>query len=346
MSLLPPREIMVRAFQASETAFEGLFWTGVTSTGIVCRVGCPARKPSPERLAFFARISEAIAAGFRPCLRCRPLEPVGRVPDWIQPWLRGWESGVEGRRRGRPGARERRWFESHWGLTVAEYVRLRRLSVGAAALGAGRTLDDAGAEAGYESLSGFREAFVREFRGTPGGLRGVDHGWVGWLESPLGPMMAVSREDRLVALQFAVPGRVRELRARLERELGCRLVPGEDGVLAALRREVAEYFGGTRRAFGVEVAMMGTPFQRRVWEALRGIPYGGTISYGELAERVGVPGGSRAVGSANGRNRLVLVIPCHRVVNAGGALGGYSAALWRKRYLLRLESERVDRAAV
>ena len=108
--------------------------------------------------------------------------------------------------------------------------------------------------------------------------------------------------------------------------------------LRAAQRELEEYFAGGRREFSFALAPEGTPFQKRVWQALREIPYGETISYLELARRVGSPRGFRAVGQANGHNPISIIVPCHRVIAADGSLGGYGGGLERKRFLLALES--------
>jgi methylated-DNA-[protein]-cysteine S-methyltransferase len=107
--------------------------------------------------------------------------------------------------------------------------------------------------------------------------------------------------------------------------------------LRAAQRELEEYFAGERRTFSVALAATGTPFQMQVWEALRAIPYGETISYGELARRIGNPQAVRAVGLANGRNPISIIVPCHRVIGANGTLTGYGGGLDRKRFLLALE---------
>ena len=114
-------------------------------------------------------------------------------------------------------------------------------------------------------------------------------------------------------------------------------VPGRNAHLRLLERELHQYFEGTLREFTVPLVLRGTPFQERVWRALLAIPYGTTRSYAEIAERIGSSGAQRAVGTANGRNRIAIVIPCHRVINAGGALGGYGGGLRRKEFLLELE---------
>lgn len=114
--------------------------------------------------------------------------------------------------------------------------------------------------------------------------------------------------------------------------------PGESALLARLGSQLGGYLAGERRSFDLPTDAPGSAFQERVWGELKAIPYGSTSSYGELAGRVGVPAGSRAVGRANGSNRLALIIPCHRVIAAGGGLGGYGGGLAAKRWLLDLEA--------
>ena len=110
-----------------------------------------------------------------------------------------------------------------------------------------------------------------------------------------------------------------------------------DEAFAAVRAQLSEYFAGERTRFEVALDMAGTPFQRRVWAELEAIPYGETISYGELARRVGQPSAARAVGLANGRNPVAVIVPCHRVIGADGSLTGYGGGMERKEILLGLE---------
>jgi methylated-DNA-[protein]-cysteine S-methyltransferase len=112
----------------------------------------------------------------------------------------------------------------------------------------------------------------------------------------------------------------------------------DHGAFADARAQLGEYFEGRRTSFDVPLALQGTQFQRRVWDALREIPYGETTSYGELARRLGSPRAMRAVGLANGRNPIAVIVPCHRVIGADGTLTGYGGGLERKRLLLELES--------
>jgi len=117
----------------------------------------------------------------------------------------------------------------------------------------------------------------------------------------------------------------------------CAIVPGENKHLTQLKKELCAYFDGDLRQFSVPLDYPGSPFQLRVWNELRRIPFGETCSYEELALRIGSESGQRAVGHANGANRIAILIPCHRVVNKNGKLGGYGGGLWRKQHLLELE---------
>jgi methylated-DNA-[protein]-cysteine S-methyltransferase len=141
--------------------------------------------------------------------------------------------------------------------------------------------------------------------------------------SPLGDLLLTTDGERLVGLEFEgrpARGSVRDAQALREPV-----------------RQLRAYFAGELESFDLEFDQPGTDFQRRVWAELVAIPYGETISYAELARRIGQPQASRAVGGANGRNRIAIVVPCHRVIAADGTLGGYGGELWRKDFLLNLE---------
>ncbi|WP_017999457.1 methylated-DNA--[protein]-cysteine S-methyltransferase [Paracoccus sp. N5] len=167
----------------------------------------------------------------------------------------------------------------------------------------------------------------------PGTVRLAAH----WFATPLGAMVAVADGGALHLLEFADrPELGAELR-RLAAESGG-IAPGCTPVTELTTARLAAWFHGARRDFDLPLAAWGTPFQRRVWQELCRIPAGTTLSYGALARRIGQPRAVRAVARANGANRLALVIPCHRILGADGALTGYGGGLWRKQALLRHES--------
>lgn len=154
-----------------------------------------------------------------------------------------------------------------------------------------------------------------------------------YMESPIGELGIVERNQAIVCVFFG--GRIGKVSACEKYTL--ELEERRTELLAEAEKQLEEYFAGSRRRFALPLAPTGTGFQKRVWEALIQIPYGETRTYGEIAKTVGNPKGSRAVGMANHRNPIPIVIPCHRVIGAGGTLTGYAGGLDIKRKLLELE---------
>ncbi len=347
ISTLPPRSELERASRERDAGYDGLFYLAVRTTGIFCRPSCPARKPRPENVEYFGTPREAMFAGYRPCLRCRPLEAVGRPPAWATELLGELErdpaarlDDAELRRRGLEPARVRRLFQRQFGMTFHAFRRARRLGSAFDAVRRGERAEDAGWDSGYESASGFREAFARRFGASPARAASGDCVRLAWLESPVGPLLAGATEQGVALLEFTDRRALERQLETLERRLGRPLLPGASPHLDALREQLGEYFAGDRSRFELPLDLAGTPFELEVWRRLLEIPYGETRSYEEMANGVGRPGAQRAVGTANGRNRIAIVVPCHRVVNKDGRLGGYGGGLWRKRFLLDLEQRR------
>lgn len=354
MHSLPPHEEMVRAYQSSDASYDGVFYLGVRTTGIFCRPSCQARKPYPQNVEFFATAQEAIFAGYRPCRRCRPLEIGTDLPRWASDLLADLERDPalrlkddDLRARGLDPASVRRFFLKRYGQTFQAYTRARRLGKAFEAIQNGAELDDVALGYGYESYSGFREAFTRLFGQAPGQSRGAGaHIVVAWLDTPLGPMVAGATSAGICLLEFTDRSILDAQFAVLQERFGLPIVPGENEHIAQLQTELAGYFAGNLRRFSVPLTYPGTPFQGRVWAGLLTIPYGETRSYVELATAIGAPKAARAVGHANSLNRIAIVVPCHRVVNQDGKLGGYGGGLWRKQLLLDLErGQRVFTAA-
>jgi AraC family transcriptional regulator of adaptative response/methylated-DNA-[protein]-cysteine methyltransferase len=201
----------------------------------------------------------------------------------------------------------------------------------------GASLDDIALGNGYESHSGFRDAFTRTFGRSPGTSRDLDRIVVSWLESPLGPIVTAANQRGICFLEFTDRRMLETQFTTLKKLFSCAIVPVDNEHLTKLRQELDAYFAGELRQFSVPLVYPGSPFQVRVWNELLRIPYGETCSYEELARRIGSASGQRAVGHANGTNRVAILIPCHRVVNKDGKLGGYGGGLWRKQHLLDLE---------
>ena len=341
---LPPRPEMERAYLKGDASYDGVFYLGVRTTGIFCRPSCTARKPKSENVEFYSSVKDAMFAGYRACLRCRPLEGEGGHPEWVRRVVARIEAAPNDRVRdadltkmGLEPARVRRYFASRYGLTFQAYCRARRLASALDVIKHGGQVDDAVFDSGYESHSGFREAFGRVFGTAPGQAVSADAVHLGWMDTPVGPLIAGATDAGAYLLVFTDR---RMLEAQLDtvrKRFKQALVPADHRHLETLKGELQGYFAGTLRAFSVPVIAPGTDFEERVWGELLKIPYGETRSYEDVAIALGNRAAVRAVGRANGLNRIAIVIPCHRVVNKSGELGGYGGGLWRKRRLLHLE---------
>jgi AraC family transcriptional regulator of adaptative response/methylated-DNA-[protein]-cysteine methyltransferase len=339
---------MYRALVDRDSTYDGVFTVAVRTTGIFCRPTCPARKPHRENVEYFRTVGDAMAAGYRPCKRCRPLEPRGKTPDWLAGLLEAVESepgrrwtDTDIRAMGVDPVRVRRWFQENHGMTFHAYQRSRRLGMALGQMRNGADQVGAAYDHGYESLSGFREAFERMFGGTPGRKKSTNQAVVTRYLTPLGPMLAAATDKGVGLLEFHDRRMLETQIKRLRQLLQCEITPGVNAHLEKMEDELKRYFEGTLKQFTVPLVLAGTEFQESVWNRLLEIPYGETLSYEGLARDIGRPGAQRAVGRANGDNRLAIVVPCHRVIRSDGTLCGYGGGLWRKQHLLDLECARI-----
>jgi len=344
LTVLPSRDEMERAYQQRDESYDGVFFLAVRTTGVFCRPSCTARKPHAENVEFFPSAREAIFAGYRPCKRCRPLQIDGKPPEWAGRLLKMVEGEPTARytdtllrSEGFDPVRARRFFQKQYGMTFQAYCRGRRLARSLEQIRLGKNLDDVALGYGFESHSGFRDAFVRTFGKSPGKSRSEDCIMATWIESPLGPLIAGATSEGICLLEFSDRRMLETQFGKLRRYFKSAIVPGENAHLQQLREELKSYFAGTLKSFDVRLVVPGTPFQMKVWQMLLTIPYATTVSYEDIGRKIGAPNAQRAVGTANGMNRIAIVIPCHRVVNKDGDLGGYGGGLWRKRMLLQIE---------
>lgn len=335
---------MIAAFLERDSQYEGVFFTGVKTTGIFCRPTCRARKPKPENVEFFRTTGEALNAGYRPCKVCRPMEPVGATPEWVRDLLQHVERSdhrvgdEEVRAMGLQPATVRRWFKKHHGMTFHAYTRHLRIGRAYGTIRGDSSVTDAAFSSGYESLSGFGDAFKRELGFVPSRSRSLPIAVLTRIPTPLGPMIAVASTGRLQLLEFTDRPMLETQLKRVRRDLGTEIVSGDDPLFERLHRELGEYFAGSGRTFDIPIGEFGSSFQRSVWRALRDIPYGETRSYAEQATAIGRPSAVRAVARANGDNRIAIIIPCHRVIGSDGSMTGYGGGVWRKRALLQIEA--------
>jgi AraC family transcriptional regulator of adaptative response/methylated-DNA-[protein]-cysteine methyltransferase len=346
MELLPPADTMYRALLKRDATFEGIFIVAVRTTGIFCRPTCSARKPARENVEFFSTTSEALHGGYRPCLRCHPMDPANGVPELVKRLRQAVDQSPGGRLTDKElsalaidPSTARRQFKRHYGMTFQAYHRARRVGLALKEVGRGGRVDEARKNSGFDSESGFREAFVRLFGESPSSAAKQACLFAERIETPLGIMVAMADDAGLRLLEFTDRRALEREVPILRKRLRASVVPGEHPYLTTVRRELANYFSGKDLEFKVPVAPVGSDFQLRAWEVLQSIPVAETRSYSWMAKQMRAPGGQRAVGRANGTNMMSIVIPCHRVIRADGNLCGYGGGLWRKKWLLDHEKK-------
>ncbi len=349
---LPDPDTLYQALLDRDAAYDGRAYVCVSSTGVFCRLTCPARKPRRENCTFYATVGECIEAGYRPCKRCHPLRPMALADPAIaallaaleeRPGYRWRESDIL--RMGFDPSTVRRSFRRQFGMTFLEMARQRRLREGFETIAGGGKVIEGQLDAGFDSASAFRAAFLKLIGKAPGHLATDPLLFADWIATPLGDMISVSSASQLHLLEFsdrkALP---REL-ARLDTFAKGRLGIGRTAPSEQIRAELEAFFAGASADFQTPLACHGSAFSGAVWDALRQIPAGETRSYADIAARIGRPSAVRAVARANGANQIALVIPCHRVIGADGSLTGYGGGLWRKQKLLDIERHyRPDRA--
>jgi AraC family transcriptional regulator of adaptative response/methylated-DNA-[protein]-cysteine methyltransferase len=228
----------------------------------------------------------------------------------------------------------RRQFKRHYGMTFQAYHRARRMGLALREVQKGSRVDEARNGSGFESESGFREAFTRIFGEPPTTAKTRGGLFAQRIETPLGAMIAVADDEGLRLLEFIDRRATERELSTLRKRLRTNVVPGEHRHLTATRKQLDNYFSGKQLEFDIPLAPVGSDFQLRAWEILRSIPIGETRSYSWMAKHLGDENARRAVGRANGTNMICIVIPCHRVIRADGTLCGYGGGLWRKKWLL------------
>ncbi len=325
-----------QALIAKNTEYEGVFYVGVKTTGVFCRPTCPARKPKFEHCEFFETAQQALLASFRPCKRCRPLSHPNHVSELIQTLVEAVEANPEKRWKEKDfqalsvdASTARRQFKKRFGMTFVEYARARRMGLAMKQIRTGTAVIDAQLSTGYESSSGFRDAFSRIMGAAPTKLGKTDLLKATWLDTPLGPMIAIANEQALYLLEFIDRRGLEREVERLRQKTKSAIVPGLTPIISTIESELKQYFSGNLKKFKTPLSLLGSPFQLQVWEELQNIPYGETRSYSDIATKINNPSAFRAVARANGANQIAIVIPCHRVININGDLGGYGGGLIR-----------------
>lgn len=329
--------------------YEGVFFVGVQTTGVFCRPTCPARKPKFENCEFYKTAGEALLASFRPCMRCRPLSHPGQVSDLVRTLVDAVEANPSRRWKDRDfeelsvdASTARRQFKKRFGMTFVEYARARRMGLAIKQIRAGDAVIEVQLNTGYESSSGFRDAFSKIMGAAPTKFD-QQHTILkaSWIDTKLGPMIAIADEAGLYLLEFVDRRGLEREVERLRIKTKAAIIPGITDPIKSITLELESYLEGKLKEFNTPLHLLGSPFQKLVWEELMRIPYGQTRSYMAQAVSIGKNKAYRAVANANGANQLAIIIPCHRIINSNGDLGGYGGGITRKKWLLEHEARHV-----
>lgn len=336
---------------ARDPTADGTFVFAVETTGVYCRPSCGARTPRPENVSFHLACPDAERAGFRPCKRCRPeLPPLAErnaalVADLCRELDREDTTPCledMARARGLSGSHLARTFKAVTGLTPKAYATARRVERVQHELRSAPSVTQAIYDAGYGGSSRFYEASDAALGMTASAYRRGGRGErITYAVVPcrFGHLLVATTEKGAccILLGDQADALVRDLEARFPE---ANLVP-DGGPASETVRDVVRIVEKPHdpRALELPLDLRGTAFQRRVWQALRDLPPGRTVTYEDLARSLGAPKSARAVASACARNPVAVAVPCHRVIGKNGSLSGYRWGLERKRELLRLERE-------
>ncbi len=285
-----------------KTEYEGIFFVGVKTTGVFCRPTCPARKPKFENCEFFKTAQQALLASFRPCKRCKPLSHPNHVSELVQILVDAVEKNPEKRWKDEnfqelsvDASTARRQFKKRFGMTFVEYARARRMGLAMKQIRAGDPVIEAQLSSGYESGSGFRDAFSRIMGAPPSKIGNDKVLKASWLDTLLGPMLAIADEQALYLLEFVDRRGLEREVERLRQKTESAIIPGSTKPIRSIENELRQYFEGKVREFKTPLLLLGSPFQKQVWEELKKIPPGETRSYSDIAKAVGKPSSFRAV---------------------------------------------------
>ena len=348
MAASADRDPRWRAVKARDTSADGTFVYAVRSTGVYCRPSCPSRLAKPSNVEFHATPKEAERAGFRPCKRCKPDQPslgaqqarkIAELCRFIEMADRTPSLEELARRARMSPFHFHRVFKGVTGVTPAAYARGERAKRVRKGLAGGRqSVTEAIYDAGFNSNSRFYEASDEVLGMKPsdyraGGANNAIRFAIG--ECSLGSIL-VARSERGLCAIFLGDDPETLMRELEDRFPHAELIGGDEGFEMAVARVIA-FVEAPRLGLDLPLDVRGTAFQQRVWRALQKIPAGKTLSYGDVAKRIGAPSAVRAVASACAANAIAVAIPCHRVVRKGGGLSGYRWGVERKRALIKRE---------
>jgi len=348
MNRISNDEQLWQAVVSKDARFDGQFVFAVSSTGVYCRPSCPSRRAHRERVSFFDLPEAAEQAGFRACLRCQPrrarvLDPQMELVQRVCSLLNSSDSETVklaelASHAGVSVFHLQRTFKRVMGISPRQYLAARRFGNFKALVRKGDSVTTALYESGFNSSSRLYEYASEELGMTPAtysrGGRGVNINYT-IVASSMGRLLVAMTERGVCAVRMCDTDA--ELEKDLRDEFPHAQIKRDESALREQVQKILNHLDNNEPRLDLPLDIRATAFQRQVWDKLRAIPYGQTVSYGDVAKALGNPGAVRAVGRACATNPVALVIPCHRVVREDQSLGGYRWGLERKKKLLERE---------
>lgn len=337
-----------QALLNKDSQYVGIFYAAVKTTAVFCIATCRARKPKEENVIFYRTYSEALKNGFRPCKICCPTENANETPEQVVRAIKIIKDNPKEkiadatlRENGISPDLVRRWFKKTYGITFHAFQRMYRINNAYKELKDGKSTTATAFDLGYESLSGFGYTYKKLIGKSPSDSKSKNLILINRLTTPLGPMFVCATDKGICLLEFTDRKMLETEFRDLQKKLDAEILIGENKHSKQLKKEIKEYFDGVRITFDVSLHTPGTDFQNEVWDILKKIPFGKTATYQQLAEQIKKPNAVRAVGRANGFNRISIVVPCHRIIGKDGNLTGYGGGIERKKWLLEFEKDRL-----
>lgn len=350
-----PTDIEFTAIRSNDASFDGRFFYGVASTKIFCHPSCVSRTPKRENVRIFESIDAAQTAGFRPCKRCQPDKApaadvrLERARALIDRRLAAGESTPtlpQLAKTAHMGATHlQRRFAAAYGLSPRAYAEAQRVALLKTELRNGSGVADAIYGAGFGAASRVYEKAGRWLGMTPADYRRGGEGLtltVAIRRTAMGSTLVAESTRGVAALLFG--NTEKAMLAELRDEFPAARIDRDDDAGKAAFAALEAMLSGKEPPKGLRLDLRGTPFQIRVWTALQAIPAGETRTYQQIAQSLGAPKASRAVGSACGNNIIGVLVPCHRALRSDGGLGGYRWGLERKEKLLTGEGIELEPA--
>ncbi len=327
-----------------DSRYVGVFYVGVTTTSVFCIATCRARKPKKKNVEFYRTYSDALKNGFRPCKICCPTENSNKTPEQVVKAIQLVKnnpkikiSDAELRNNDISPDLTRRWFKKNYGITFHAFQRMYRINNAYKELKDGKKTTETAFEIGYASLSGFGYTYKKLIGKSPSNSKSKKIILINRLTTPLGPMFVCATDLGICLLEFTDRKMLETEFKDLQKRLNAEILIGENSHIKQLKKELQEYFDGQRKQFEVELDTPGTDFQQEAWNALQEIPFGTTSTYEQQAQKLNQPKAIRAVGRANGMNKISIVVPCHRIIGKNGNLMGYGGGIERKKWLIEFE---------